>query len=160
MRRTTGRRSRRRCGKSRRCYAAVRRAAADSAVRGRDPVGVHSAGRDRLTHRGRHVISRVPLREIAHARAIDKGDISNISVWVYDLDHYGAVKAQLTPERIQAVYPGLVTGAVEHYELEHLAGFNFVLRAAIEGGVNTSLNLDSHGKSWSFLILALEIDLA
>jgi hypothetical protein len=105
-------------------------------------------------------MSRVPLREIVHARAGDKGDISNISVWVYDPDHYGAVKAQLTPERIRAAYPGLVTGAVERYELEHLAGFNFVLRAAIEGGVNTSLNLDSHGKSWSFLILALEIDLA
>jgi hypothetical protein len=24
-----------------------------------------------------------------------------------------------------------------------------------EGGVNLSLNLDSHGKSWSYLILAL-----
>jgi hypothetical protein len=70
------------------------------------------------------------------------------------------VKTQLTPERIRAAYPGLVTGEVERYELEHLNGLNFVLRAAIEGGVNTSLNLDSHGKSWSFLILALEIDLA
>ena len=29
---------------------------------------------------------------------------------------------------------------------------------AIEGGVNSSLNLDSHGKSWSFLLLELEVE--
>jgi hypothetical protein len=29
---------------------------------------------------------------------------------------------------------------------------------ALEGGVNTSLNLDSHGKSWSSLVLGLSVD--
>jgi hypothetical protein len=29
---------------------------------------------------------------------------------------------------------------------------------ALEGGVNASLNLDSHGKSWSYLILGLTLD--
>jgi hypothetical protein len=29
---------------------------------------------------------------------------------------------------------------------------------ALEGGVNSSLNLDSHGKSWSYLILGLTLD--
>jgi hypothetical protein len=28
----------------------------------------------------------------------------------------------------------------------------------LEGGVNTSLNLDSHGKSFSYLILGLPIE--
>jgi hypothetical protein len=28
-----------------------------------------------------------------------------------------------------------------------------------EGGVNASLNLDSHGKSWSYLLLALEVEI-
>jgi hypothetical protein len=32
------------------------------------------------------------------------------------------------------------------------------MREALEGGVNASLNLDSHGKSWSYLILALPIE--
>ena len=102
----------------------------------------------------------VPLREIAHARAGDKGDLSNISVWVTEPRYYEAVKAQLTPERIKAAYPGLIRGEVERYELDRLHGLNFVLHDAIEGGVNSSLNLDSHGKSWSFLVLALEIELA
>jgi hypothetical protein len=30
---------------------------------------------------------------------------------------------------------------------------------ALEGGVNESLNLDSHGKSWSFLFLGLEVEI-
>ena len=42
--------------------------------------------------------------------------------------------------------------------IEHLHGLNFVLHDALEGGVNRSLNLDSHGKSWSYLILGLTID--
>lgn len=102
---------------------------------------------------------RVKVREIAHARAGDKGDVSNISVWVYDARHYEALKAQLTPARIQRAYPKLFRGPIERHTLDHLHGLNFVLHEGIEGGVNTSLNLDSHGKSWSFLILDLDLEL-
>jgi len=102
---------------------------------------------------------RVQLRTIAHARAGDKGNTSNISLWVYDPVHYEAVKKQVTPEAVKAAYPDLIRGPVERYELPALKGFNFVLHDALEGGVNTSLNLDSHGKSWSFLLLAMEMDL-
>ncbi|MGF1608741.1 MAG: hypothetical protein ACFCUQ_05050 [Kiloniellales bacterium] len=101
---------------------------------------------------------RVKLREIAHARAGDKGNISNVSVWVYDPQHYELLKAQLTPERIKQAYPRLFRGSVERYDLDRIHGLNFVLHDAIEGGVNSSLNLDSHGKSWSFLILDLDVE--
>ena len=102
---------------------------------------------------------KVRLHEIAHARAGDKGNTSNISVWVYDPGDYLLVKEQLTSTRIKAAFPKLIRGDVERYELDHLHGLNFVLGEALEGGVNTSLGLDSHGKSWSFLILGLEIEL-
>ena len=101
----------------------------------------------------------VRLHEIAHARAGDKGNTSNISVWAYDPGDYLLIKEQLTAERIKAAFPDLIQGDVVRYELEHLHGLNFVLGKALEGGVNTSLGLDSHGKSWSFLILGLEIEL-
>ena len=104
-------------------------------------------------------MSRVPLRAIAHARAGDKGDRSNVSVWSYEERHYPAIKAQLTPERLKQAFPGLLKGEVRRFELDHLCGLNFVMDRALEGGVNSSLNLDSHGKSWSFLLLGLEIDL-
>lgn len=101
---------------------------------------------------------KVPLHDLAHARAGDKGNTSNISVWAYDPGDYPMIKEQLTPERIKEAFPKLITGDVVRFELDHLHGLNFVLGEALEGGVNTSLGLDSHGKSWSFLVLGLEID--
>lgn len=98
------------------------------------------------------------VRDIAHARAGDKGNTSNISVWAYDAADFELLKRALTPERIKRAFPDLVRGRVERYELPHLHGLNFVLHEALEGGVNRSLNLDSHGKSFSFLILGLPLE--
>lgn len=102
---------------------------------------------------------QVMLREIAHARAGDKGNRSNVAVYAYEPRHYDALKAQLTPARIQAEFPDLLRGPVRRFDLDHLCALNFVMDQALEGGVNESLNLDSHGKSWSFLLLGLEIQL-
>ena len=102
---------------------------------------------------------RVPLRDIAHARAGDKGNRSNVAVFVYEPRHYPALKAQLTPERLRAEFGALLRGRIRRYELEHLGALNFVIDEALEGGVNESLNLDSHGKSWSFLVLGLDVDI-
>ena len=112
------------------------------------------------------MIRQIRLHEIAHARAGDKGNTSNVSVWVYDPgEHWptravfpGLVKEQLTAERVKAEFPRLIKGPVKRYELDHLHGLNFVMSDALEGGVNTSLGLDSHGKSWSYLILGLTIE--
>ena len=102
---------------------------------------------------------RVLLRDIAHARAGDKGNTSNLSVFVYDGAHYQAVAAQLTPDALKRELGALLTGDITRYELPHLHGLNFVMRDALEGGVNESLNLDGHGKSWSSLVLGLEIQI-
>jgi len=101
---------------------------------------------------------RVLVRDIAHARAGDKGNTSNISVWVYDPADFDLLKRAVTPERIKREFPGLVRGEVTRYVVDHLHGINLVMRDALEGGVNASLNLDSHGKSWSYLILGLTLD--
>jgi hypothetical protein len=98
------------------------------------------------------------VRDIAHARAGDKGNTSNINVWAYDAKDFELLKRTLTAERIKREFPNLIQGNVERYVIEHLQGLNFVLHDALEGGVNRSLNLDSHGKSWSYLILGLTID--
>lgn len=102
----------------------------------------------------------VKLHAIASARAGDKGNTSNISVWAYHPRWYPAIKASLTPGRIKAAFPDLIKGEVRRYELETLHGFNFVLESALEGGVNASLNLDTHGKSFSYLLLGLDIDVS
>ncbi|MFH1516716.1 MAG: hypothetical protein ABIH17_02440 [Pseudomonadota bacterium] len=102
---------------------------------------------------------RVQLREIASARAGDKGDTSNVAVWVYDPAHYEALRRYLTAERVNAAYPHLFRGTVTRYELPGLHGLNFVFERGLEGGVNASLNLDSHGKSFSFLLLAMAVEI-
>ena len=99
------------------------------------------------------------IHDIAHARAGDKGNTSNVSVWAYDPKDYPLLKQQLTAERIKNAFPKLFTGAVTRYEMDGLHGLNFVMLDALEGGVNTSLNLDSHGKSFSYLILGLPIEI-
>ena len=101
----------------------------------------------------------VTLREIAHARAGDKGNRSNVSVFAFDPAHYELLRDQLTAERVKRELGALLAGPVVRYELPSLAGFNFVMDDALEGGVNESLNLDGHGKTWSSLILGLEITL-
>ena len=98
------------------------------------------------------------VRDIAHARAGDKGNTSNVNVWAYDPADFELLKRALTVERIQRSFPQLVRGKITRYELPHLYGLNFVMQDALEGGVNRSLNLDSHGKSWSYLFLGLELE--
>ena len=98
------------------------------------------------------------IHDIAHARAGDKGNTSNVSVWAYDPKDYPVLKRELTAERIKNAFPKLFTGSVTRYEMEALHGLNFVMLDALEGGVNMSLNLDSHGKSFSYLILGLPIE--
>lgn len=102
---------------------------------------------------------RVQLREIAAARSGDKGNISNISVWPYDPEHYPQLKASLTADFVRGAFADLFRGRVTRYDLDELGGFNFVLEDALEGGVSRSLNLDTHGKSFSFLLLSLEVEI-
>jgi hypothetical protein len=45
------------------------------------------------------------------------------------------------------------------HDLPNLHAFNFVVDEVLEGGVNGSLNLDGHGKTHSFRLLALRVSL-
>ena len=86
------------------------------------------------------------LREIAHSRTGDKGNISNISVIAYDAKNYPLLLAQVTSERVKSHFAGVVAGEVVRYELPNLAALNFVMTQALGGGVTRSLALDAHGK--------------
>jgi hypothetical protein len=98
------------------------------------------------------------LREIAHSRTGDKGDISNISVIAYEEKHYPLLLAQVTSARVRAHFTGVVEGEVVRYELPNISALNFVMSRALGGGVTRSLALDAHGKSLSSALLDLEIE--
>lgn len=97
------------------------------------------------------------LREIAHARAGDKGDISNLSLIAYRAADYALLEQQVTPERVQAHFKGVVHGDVQRFLLPQLGAMNFVMHSALGGGVTRSLALDAHGKSLSSALLDMEI---
>ncbi len=46
---------------------------------------------------------------------------------------------------------------VARYLLPNLHAMNFVLDEVLDGGVNDTLNLDSHGKALSFILLELPL---
>ena len=97
------------------------------------------------------------LRDIAHARAGDKGNTSNISVIAFDAKDYPLLERWVTPERVRHHLAGLVQGEVLRYALPGIGALNFVLRDALAGGVTRSLALDAHGKTLGSAMLALEI---
>jgi hypothetical protein len=102
-------------------------------------------------------VKTLPLRELAHARSGDKGDVSNVGVIAYDEADYELLREQVTAERVKARYGDLVLGEVTRYELPNVGALNFVLRRALGGGVTTSLALDPHGKTRSSVILDLPV---
>jgi hypothetical protein len=97
------------------------------------------------------------LRELAHARAGDKGNISNICVIAYKSSDYPRLVAQLTTERVAAHFNNVVAGAIIRHQLPDLGALNFVMHEALGGGVTRSLALDPHGKSLSSCMLEIEI---
>jgi len=97
------------------------------------------------------------LREIAHARAGDKGSISNISVIAYDPKDYPLLEQQVTAELVKAHFADIATGEVRRYALPALGALNFVLQGALSGGVTRSLALDAHGKTLGSAILSIEL---
>ena len=92
------------------------------------------------------------LHQVAHARAGDKGNRSNISLIPYNANLYSLLKEQVTESRVLALFSHKGATKVTRYELPNLPAFNFVLDDALEGGVNSALNLDQHGKSLSCLL--------
>ena len=97
------------------------------------------------------------LREIAHARAGDKGNTSNIAVIALDPRDYPHLCEQLSAQRVHEHFAGIVRDQVLRYELPLLGALNFVLHGALGGGVTRSLALDAHGKSLAMLLLDLDI---
>ena len=100
------------------------------------------------------ILYEVPLHALAHARAGDKGNRSNISVIPYLPGAFAYLVEQVTEERVLAVFLHKGATAVKRYVLPKLPAMNFVIDNALEGGVNASLGLDGHGKALSFLLLA------
>ncbi|WP_136069387.1 AtuA-related protein [Modicisalibacter radicis] len=101
----------------------------------------------------------MPLHRLAHARAGDKGDRLNLSLFAYDPRHYPLLLEQITEPRVLALFAHRGASRVRRYPMPGLAGMNLVIDDVLQGGVNGALNLDGHGKTLSFLLLELTVAL-
>ena len=99
----------------------------------------------------------VPLRRLAHGRTGDKGDRSSISVIAYREAFWPILVEQVTEQAVAGQFAFRRPRAVTRYLLPRLGALNFVLDGVLDGGVNDALNLDSHGKALSFLLLDLPV---
>ena len=95
----------------------------------------------------------LPLHAIAHGRAGDKGNVSNISVITYLPEAYPFICEHVTEQAVLRLFSTLNASAVKRYELPQLNALNFVISDALDGGVNSSRSIDRHGKTLSFLLL-------
>ena len=95
----------------------------------------------------------LPLHAVAHGRAGDKGNRSNISVIAYLPAAFPYLLEQVTEDCVLELFRHKGATAVTRYALPNLMALNFVIDDALEGGVNGALCQDLHGKTLSFLLL-------
>jgi hypothetical protein len=99
----------------------------------------------------------VPLHRAAHGRTGDKGNRSNISVIAWSPALWDTLVAQVTEDAVADLFRHRRPSRVTRHLVPSLHAMNFVLDDVLDGGVNDSLNLDSHGKALSYLLLDLPL---
>ena len=103
-------------------------------------------------------MTRIKLHEIAHARSGDKGDSSNVGLFVFTDEAYDLIRREVTADRVKAHFGGIVRGPVERFELPNLRALNFILHDSLGGGGSESLKNDAQGKTHGQALLLMEVD--
>jgi hypothetical protein len=103
-------------------------------------------------------MAQIELFYLAHSRTGDKGDSQTMSLIPYRAEDYALIERQVTAEAVRKHFGALTRGNVTRYALPNLGAFNFVLEETLQGGVNDSLNLDTHGKSRSSVFLTMMVE--
>ncbi len=100
---------------------------------------------------------QVPLYRLAHSRTGDKGNRSNISVIAWHPSLWDPLVDQVTEAAVAARFAPRRPSRVTRHLLPQLQAMNFVIDDVLDGGVNDALNLDSHGKTLSYLLLEMPV---
>ena len=98
-------------------------------------------------------ILELPVHSIAHSRAGDKGNVSNVSLIAYNKNGWENIKINASEIKVLEIFKHLGATNVKRYELPKLTALNFVIDDVLGGGVNSSLRLDRHGKTLSSYLL-------
>ncbi|VFQ85983.1 unnamed protein product [Cuscuta campestris] len=121
--------------------------------------------------------TKVPLYNIAHSRAGDKGNDLNFSIIPHFPPDIERIKTFITPDWVKQALSPLLNHTsfpsptdieqrnkwiaenvkVEIYEVRGIRSLNVVVRDILDGGVNCSRRIDRHGKTISDLILSQHV---
>ena len=77
---------------------------------------------------------RLPLHAIAHGRAGDKGNVSNVSLVAYRPEAFRFLAKNVTAQKVHKLYAHLGASGVTRYDLPLLSAFNFVIDDVLDGG--------------------------
>ncbi|WJX92698.1 hypothetical protein P8452_74303 [Trifolium repens] len=120
---------------------------------------------------------KIPLYNVAHSRAGDKGNDINFSIIPHFPPDIKRLKPIITSQWIKSVVSPLLDLSpssdllardqrdnwvnenvkVEIYEVKGIQSLNIVVRNILDGGVNCSRRIDRHGKTISDLILCQQV---
>ena len=103
-------------------------------------------------------MAKVKLKEFAMARSGDKGDGSNVGVFVTNAADYEVIKRELTVDRVKQHFRDICFGEVVRYEAPNMLALNFLLRDSLGGGGTESLKTDAQGKVHGLGLLEIEIE--
>ncbi|XP_027334282.1 uncharacterized protein LOC113848989 isoform X2 [Abrus precatorius] len=120
---------------------------------------------------------KIPLYNVAHSRAGDKGNDINFSLIPHFPHDIERLKLIITSQWVKSVVSSLLDVSpnldldarnqrdkwmnenvkVEIYEVKGIQSLNIVVRNILDGGVNCSRRIDRHGKTISDLILSQQV---
>lgn len=103
-------------------------------------------------------MAKVKLGTFAFARSGDKGDGSNVGVFVTNAKDYELIKQQLTVARVKQHFHAICKGDVTRFEAPNMLALNFLLRDSLGGGGSESLKTDAQGKTHGLGLLEIEVD--
>lgn len=103
-------------------------------------------------------MAKVKLREFAFARSGDKGDGSNVGIFVTNRSDYELIKKVLTVAVVKRHFAAICKGDITRYEADNMLALNFLLRDSLGGGGSESLKTDAQGKTHGLALLELEVE--
>ena len=103
-------------------------------------------------------MAKVKLGSFAFARSGDKGDGSNVGIFVTNDKDYELIRRELTVERVKRHFHAICKGEVTRYEAPNMLALNFLLRDSLGGGGSESLKTDAQGKTHGLALHELEVE--
>ncbi|MBK8095544.1 MAG: hypothetical protein IPK26_00440 [Planctomycetes bacterium] len=103
-------------------------------------------------------MARVKLKAFAFARSGDKGDGSNVGIFVKTRADFELIRRQLTTDAVKRHFAAICKGEVIRYEAENMLALNFILRDSLGGGGSESLKTDAQGKTHGLALLEMEVE--